>query len=61
MDLQYAKGLDLILYGIVVINSMWNVVSGNRLIDRRRKQEAQRRHLRALHKVKPSIDNHTPH
>lgn len=39
---------------------MWNIVSGNRILDRRRKEEAQRRHLIALNRVKPMVDNHTP-
>jgi hypothetical protein len=39
---------------------MWNIVSGNRLIDRRMKQEAHRRHVQALYTIKPSIDNAPP-
>jgi len=39
---------------------MWNVISGNRLIDKRRKQEAQRKHITALNKIKSMIDNHSP-
>ena len=39
---------------------MWNVVSGNRLLDKRRKQEAQRKHLTALNQIKSMIDNNTP-
>lgn len=40
---------------------MWNVLSGNRLIDRRRKEEAHRKHLLALNAIKPMIDNRSPH
>ncbi len=39
---------------------MWNLISGNKIIDRKLKQEAHRKHLRALHSIKPSIDNRTP-
>jgi hypothetical protein len=39
---------------------MWNIVSGNRVIDRRRKSQAHRRHLDALLKAKPQINNLAP-
>lgn len=39
---------------------MWNLISGNKIIDRKLKQEAHRKHLRALHCIKPSIDNKSP-
>ena len=39
---------------------MWNLVSGNRLIDRRAKQEAHRRHIVALNTMKSSINNAPP-
>lgn len=39
---------------------MWNLVSGNKIIDRKLKQEAHRRHLRALHTIRGSIDNRPP-
>lgn len=41
-------------------NKMWNVLSGNRLIDRRRKEEAQKKHLIALNKVRSQINNSAP-
>ena len=39
---------------------MWNLVSSNRLIDRRQKQEAHRKHLLALNTIKASLDNGSP-
>lgn len=39
---------------------MWNVLCGNRLIDKRRKESAQRKHITALNEVKSIINNHTP-
>lgn len=36
---------------------MWNIITSNRLLDKKRKQEAQRKHLNALRNIKPSIDN----
>jgi len=39
---------------------MWNLVSGNRLIDRRLKQEAHRKHKHALNSIKSSINNVAP-
>lgn len=39
---------------------MWNVISGNRLIDRKRKQEAQRKHVAALNNIKSLVNNSTP-
>lgn len=39
---------------------MWNIITSNRLLDKKRKQEAQRKHLAALRNIKPSIDNVEP-
>ena len=39
---------------------MWNRVSGNKLLERKRKEEAFRKHVRALNTVKPMIDNSCP-
>lgn len=39
---------------------MWNIVGGNRIIDRKLKQEAHRKHLQALHSVKATINNKPP-
>ena len=39
---------------------MWNMISGNRLIDRKRKEEAHRRHKLALFQIRGQIDNKTP-
>lgn len=39
---------------------MWNTICGNKLIDRKRKEEAQKKHLLALSKVRSSINNSTP-
>ena len=39
---------------------MWNLMSSNRIIDRKLKQEAHRKHRKALNTVKPSIDNRAP-
>ena len=39
---------------------MWNVIVGNRLIDRKRKAEAQKRHVKALNNIRSLIDNSTP-
>lgn len=39
---------------------MWNVICGNKLLDRKRKEEAQKKHLLALSKVRSSINNSTP-
>ena len=39
---------------------MWNVIVGNRLIDRKRKAEAQKRHVKALDNIRSLIDNSTP-
>lgn len=39
---------------------MWNLVSANRIIDKRLKQEAHRKHLRALNTIKSSLNNKTP-
>ena len=39
---------------------MWNLVSGNRLIDRRLKQDAHRKHILALNNMKSSINNASP-
>jgi hypothetical protein len=35
-------------------------MSGNRIIDRKLKQEAHRKHMRALNTVKSTINNKTP-
>ena len=39
---------------------MWNMTSGNRLIDRKRKESAQKKHLLALNNVKSQVDNSAP-
>jgi hypothetical protein len=39
---------------------MWNMISGNRLLDRKRKEEAQRKHIIALNNVKSKINNSAP-
>lgn len=39
---------------------MWNTIAANRLLDRKRKKEAQLRHISALKNVKPSLDNRCP-
>lgn len=39
---------------------MWNVMSGNKLLDRKRKEEAHHKHIRALYSVKSQINNSTP-
>lgn len=39
---------------------MWNMVGSNRLIDKRLKQDAHRKHMQALHTMKPSLDNAAP-
>lgn len=39
---------------------MWNVKSGNRLVERARTESAHRRHLQALGKVKGLVDHSSP-
>jgi hypothetical protein len=39
---------------------MWNTISGNRLIEKRRKEEAHRKHIKALYNIRGKIDNSAP-
>ena len=39
---------------------MWNIVSSNRLIDKKLKHEAHRKHVLALHTMKSSLNNNSP-
>jgi hypothetical protein len=40
---------------------MWNYIASNRILDKKRKQEAQKKHLSALNNIKSQIDNTKPH
>lgn len=40
--------------------TMWNIISGNRVLDRKRKEEAHRKHISALHNIKSQIDTASP-
>lgn len=39
---------------------MWNIITSNRLVEKKKRQQAQRKHLNALRNIKPSIDNDQP-
>jgi len=62
-------GFGLFEYRISVIiltlfncnnNFMWNYIASNRILDKKRKQEAQRKHLQALNNIKSQINNTRP-
>lgn len=72
IDGEYKKFLIIRIYNLMnIINkyiyryhnkvgTMWNRIASNRILDKKRKEEAQRKHLENLRNIKSQVNNSTP-